>query len=192
MTEEIALPYSARESGRVTAIALVGFMGAGKTTVGRELAVRLGWHFNDLDHMIEQRTGRTIAEIFHRDGEPAFRQMEFSLLCELLEPGAGDGMVIALGGGAFAQPNVQASLTRSAIPSVFLDAPADELFRRCEQPELMRPLRGNPEQFRDLYKSRRPAYCRANLHILTDGKEIAAIAGEIISRIGLIPTGVSE
>jgi shikimate kinase len=176
----------------VSAIALVGFMGAGKTTVGRELAARLGWQFQDLDSLIEQRQGRSIAEIFDRDGEPAFRKMELSLLHEVIEADHGTHMVIALGGGAFAQANVQECLTQAGIPSVFLDASVDELFRRCEQPGIVRPLRRHPEQFRELYEDRRPAYCRANLQISTGGKEIGAIANEIISRIGLVSTGVSE
>src|SRR5688572_6922823 len=92
------------------AIFLVGFMGCGKSTAGRLLAQRVAWKFVDLDTLIEQEEGATIADIFARQGEPAFRRREHDVLRRLAEeslhqsgqPGA--GRVIALGGGTFAQP----------------------------------------------------------------------------------------
>lgn len=81
---------------------LVGFMGCGKTTVGRLLAQRLGWRFFDLDEELERHQGRTIAQIFAEQGEPYFRQVERALLEETLT-GSAEPAVVALGGGTFAQ-----------------------------------------------------------------------------------------
>ena len=78
-------------------IVLVGFMGAGKTTVGRLLAANLGIPFTDSDHVIEGRAGKPVPRIFSDDGEPAFRQLEHEVIADLLN---GEDMVLALGGGA--------------------------------------------------------------------------------------------
>lgn len=170
-----------------SAVALVGFMGAGKTSVGQELAVRLGWRFFDLDVLIEQRERRTIADIFRQQGEPAFRRLELSLLRELVEASTRGPRVLALGGGAFVQPGVQKCLQEASIPAAFLDAPTGELFRRCEQPGLARPLRRDPEQFRELYERRRPEYLKAAICVETTGKTIGAVAEEIIAGLSLVP-----
>jgi len=174
------------------AIALVGFMGAGKTTVGRALAARLGWRFEDLDDLIQMREGRSIEEIFQDQGEAAFRDLERSAVREVLT-GEGFGpLVLALGGGAFPQEPVQEILRKAAIPAVFLDASDEELFRRSERPEVVRPLRGDREQFRQLYERRRPAYLQAHLRIETGGKEVEAVVEEIISGLNLGGSSVPE
>ena len=85
------------------AVFLVGFMGSGKTSVGRELARRMGWEFVDLDVRIEQREGRSVPEIFQDRGEPGFRIAEAAALLELTQS-LERASVVALGGGAFAQP----------------------------------------------------------------------------------------
>lgn len=85
------------------AVFLVGFMGAGKTSVGRALGAMLGWPFEDLDERIQKREGRSIENIFRESGEAAFRQAEHSALRELLSGPAKSQCVVALGGGAFAQ-----------------------------------------------------------------------------------------
>ena len=83
-------------------VVLIGFMGAGKTTVGRELARRLRWHFLDLDDVIEQREQKSVAEIFASSGEAAFRQAESAALAALLQDReSSSDLVLALGGGAF-------------------------------------------------------------------------------------------
>src|SRR5690349_23664009 len=102
MIQEPALPY-ARSARPFTAVAMVGFMGAGKTTVGQALAARLGWKFADLDRLIEAREGQSIEAIFRSSGEASFRRLEHSLLLQSLNSSA-EGVVLALGGGAFAQP----------------------------------------------------------------------------------------
>jgi shikimate kinase len=177
----------------LVAVALVGFMGAGKTTVGRALADRLNWRFEDLDDSIQAREGRSIEQIFQQQGEEAFRELERLAVREILTQAPSGPRVLALGGGAFPQEPVRELLREAEIPAVFLDAPDDELFRRSEQPDVVRPLRRDREQFRELCQRRRGAYLKANLRIETAGKEIGAIVDEIVSGLNLVPRpGVSR
>jgi shikimate kinase len=192
MTDEIALPHSVRTARPVNAVALVGFMGAGKTTVGQALALRLGWQFIDLDKLIESREGRKIEHIFQESGESYFRRVEHALLRDCLATFGVRSTVLALGGGAFAQAANCELLASAHMPVVFLDASVEELFRRCEQPDVVRPLRRSLDQFRELYNYRRPSYGNANLHVETGNKEISSITEEIISGVGLIPVSGAE
>ena len=171
------------------AVALVGFMGAGKTTVGRALAERIGWRFEDLDDLIQTREGLTIEQIFSHRGEPAFRDLEHVVLRETIANENPEHLVLALGGGAFVASHNQELLRAARIPAVFLDAPAEELFRRCEQPGINRPNRRDRETFSELYERRRPAYMNAGLCIDTYRKTIASVVEEITSALQL---GVSE
>ena len=162
------------------AIILVGFMGAGKTSVGRELAARLGWRFADLDEQIEQREGRKIADLFRQSGEPAFRLAETAALRELLcQTGNSPGVIAALGGGAFAQAANIELVRQSRYPSVFLDAPVAELHRRCAAEGATRPLFQDENQFRQLYEQRRAAYMKADFRVDTAGKTVAQVAAEV-------------
>lgn len=183
--ETVRLRPSSRKNAH-PGIALVGFMGAGKSTVGRELAQRLGWQFLDLDELIEEREQRKIADIFGRDGEAAFRRLECAAVREATRAVRGP-VVLALGGGTFIDPAVRKCLEEAQITAVFLDAPVDELFRRSEQPGVSRPLRRDEEQFRQLYNSRRPEYLKAMVAVQTEGKAIASVAQEIISKLNLVP-----
>ena len=119
-------------------IVLVGFMGAGKTTVGRLLAAKLGLPFADSDQVIEQRAGRPIPRIFADDGEPAFRELEHQAIAGLL---AGPDTVLALGGGAASHPATQSLL--AAVPVVYLRVGYDEAMSRVGgdrgRPMLARP-----------------------------------------------------
>jgi shikimate kinase len=166
-------------------------MGAGKSSVGRELGKLLGWAFEDLDERIELREGRTVAEIFRDSGEAAFRQGEHAALKELLrELASGTEKVVALGGGAFVPERNAALILAAGVPTVFLDASVEELWRRCgEQAErqgVERPLlSGYVEKFRQLYETRRPHYLKATHRMETSGKKIAAIAKEVIKALGL-------
>ena len=169
----------------VRAVFLVGFMGAGKTSVGRALGQQLNWPFEDLDERIQTREKRTIEQIFRESGETEFRRAEHAALRELLSELGPVPRVVALGGGAFVQPDNAALLEQAEVAAVFLDAPVEELFRRCQLEPLERPLRRNQEQFRKLYEARRPHYMAAALRIETGGKEVAAIAAEVASSLSL-------
>jgi shikimate kinase len=180
-------------SGRVPpqpAVILVGFMGAGKSTVGRVLASRLGWTFEDLDVRVERLAGRTVAEIFRDSGEAAFRQTEHAALQELLkEVSNGEQKVIALGGGAFVQEECVRMISAAQIPTVFLDAPVEELWQRCmRQTEILglqRPLLASAENFQELYEKRRPHYLKAELRQATSGKPVEKVAAELSEWLGL-------
>lgn len=166
-------------------IVLVGFMGAGKSSVGLALSRNLGWPFEDLDERIEARERRSIADIFEQSGEAAFRQMEHAALQSLIRDLAASPKVVAVGGGAFAQ-TINAELLREAgFPTVFLDAPVEELFRRCNEQPLNRPLRRELQEFRRLYDARRPCYLTAALRVETTGKDVDTVAAETMRALGL-------
>jgi len=191
--DDVIPAHTAARSRACLGVALIGFMGAGKTTVGQELAARLGWRFVDLDQLIQAREGRTIERIFREDGEAEFRRMERLAVRDAIGSLQHGSLVLALGGGAFIEPGVQKCLLEARIPAVFLDAPVVELFRRCEQPGVERPLRRDQEQFRKLYEQRRPEYLKAAVCIETAGKQIADVAQEIISGLNLVPvSGVCD
>ena len=172
------------------AIVLIGFMGAGKSSVGRALGEQLGWTFEDLDERIERRERRKVPEIFRDSGESAFRRAEHTALRELLsELRAGAERVVAVGGGAFAQVHNAALLKAGGVPAVFLDAGVEELWRRCtqqaERQGIERPLLGSLESFRELYEARRPHYLKASFRQETSGKSVEEIAAEVVQALGL-------
>lgn len=177
--------------GRLRAVILIGFMGAGKTSVGRAMGKLLGWAFEDLDERIELRERRAVAEIFRDSGEAAFRKAEHVALKELLkELRSVPEKVVALGGGAFVPARNTALIEAAGVPTVFLDASVEELWQRCgEQAErqgVERPLlSGYVEKFRELYEGRRPHYLKARHRQETGGKKVAAIAAEVIQALGL-------
>jgi shikimate kinase len=171
-------PASERK-GPVRAVFLVGFMGAGKTSVGRALSRHLGWRFEDLDDRIQTREGRTVPEIFQQLGEAGFRQAERAALAELLQQQSGAPLIAALGGGAFVQEEIAALLAASGASTVFLDASPDELWRRCGTDVVERPLRREETEFRRLYAARRPRYLQATVKVETSGRAIAEIVQEI-------------
>ncbi|MGD0569613.1 MAG: shikimate kinase [Candidatus Sulfotelmatobacter sp.] len=169
---------------------LVGFMGAGKSSVGRALGDLLGWPFEDLDARIELREGRKVPEIFRDSGEAAFRRAEQAALKELLgEFRDGAGKILALGGGAFAQRQNARLIAGSGVPTVFLDADVMELWRRCneqaDEDRIERPLLGNFESFRELHDARRPHYLKASFRQQTGGKTVEQIAAEVAQALGL-------
>jgi shikimate kinase len=170
-------------SKQVGGVFLVGFMGAGKTSVGRALALRLGWDFADLDDLIEQQEGRTVAEIFRDSGESAFRAAETSALLALLAQPESAAKVVALGGGAFVQRQNAQALAASGASVIFLDACIEELRHRCEPAAGRRPLFRNEEQFRKLYEARRQAYMQASVRIETTGLSIDEVVEAIVRRL---------
>jgi len=165
-------------------------MGAGKSSVGRALGQRLNWIFEDLDDRIASREGRTVPEIFRDSGESAFRRAEHEALQQVLEElRGGVARIVALGGGTFVQKKNAALLLSSGVPTVFLDAPVEELWQRCctqaEEAGAERPLLQNMDQFRKLYGARRQSYSQASLKIQTGNRPVEIIAAEIATKLGL-------
>jgi shikimate kinase len=145
-------------------IALVGFMGCGKSTVGKLLAERLGWQFVDLDAEIERRTGRPIPEIFEQEGEAQFRELEHEAFLEQQRLSRqGRPRVVALGGGAFVEPRNRDQLDVSGL-SIWLDCPLTELWERVSS-ERHRPLARRREDFEQLYRERLPHYRLADFTV---------------------------
>lgn len=161
---------------------LIGFMGAGKTTVGRELARRRRARFVDLDDLIEQREGQTIAQIFASAGEQAFRRIESAVLLSLLQENAGGGdLVVALGGGAFIQPENRKTIKRAAGTTVLLQASLSELQRRCQNDDSrrIRPLAKERDRFAELFASRQALYELAEFHVATENRSIEQVVNAI-------------
>jgi shikimate kinase len=172
------------------AVFLVGFMGAGKSSVGRALGQRLNWLFEDLDDRIERREGKKIAEIFRDSGEAHFRRAEHEALRQVLEElRGGAARIVALGGGAFVQPENAALLMAAGVPTIFLDAPVRELWQRCRdqagESGLDRPLLKGFDEFRALHQARRRHYLKASAKISTEGREVEAIAADISEKLRL-------
>jgi shikimate kinase len=144
-------------------IVLVGLMGAGKSTVGRRLAKRLGLPFVDSDAAIEDAAGYSAAEVFERYGEQDFRDGERRLVARLID---GEIRVIATGGGAFVDPGTRDLLNDRAI-TVWLDAPIDVLADRTSRRDT-RPLLRNRDPkgtLERLAEERRPSYASAHIHV---------------------------
>jgi shikimate kinase len=161
---------------RTPALYLVGFMAAGKTTIGRFLAWELGWTFVDIDDDIEAAEGMPIAEIFDTRGEEEFRRIETEAIRKRVhEVERGKPMVVALGGGAFAQ-RVNHELIFDNGVSIWLDCPFETVRARVEMAG-NRPLARDPYLFRALYFERRAAYERAEHRIeITSDDPAAAVA----------------
>ena len=149
---------------RTDKIYLVGFMGAGKTTVARALARRVGWRVEDVDERIEARERRSVAAIFAQDGEPHFRQVERDVLSELLPL---RDAVVATGGGTFAEVDNRAAMLADAAVA-WLDVPFERLVDRLP-PDGRRPLAADRFQMEQLYHRRVLAYRQAHLRVDASG-----------------------
>lgn len=147
-------------------LVLTGFMGAGKSTIGRLLAARLNWSFLDLDAHLEARTGATIPQLFERHGEAHFRRLESTALASAL---GHDHTVLALGGGTPEELTNRLLLEQTpATFTIFLDAPFPTLFDRCILQDIARPVLADPVAAQLRFSKRHPLYRRlANLTIDT-------------------------
>lgn len=156
-------------------MAIVGYMGSGKTTVGRLLARRTGRNFVDLDVEIFRKAGRTIPEIFAAGGEDRFRDLEHAALLDALA--TEEAAVISCGGGAVSRPENRAALR--ATPTVFLREDIDVLYARTRGAN--RPLRGDSrEGFARRYAERLPLYREvADVEVRADGRGAADVAEEV-------------
>jgi shikimate kinase len=159
-------------------ITLTGFMGSGKTTVGKVLADFLGCPFMDLDDLIVKKAGKSIPEIFAQDGESAFRQLEARLLRQTVEKYTENTVVLALGGGAVTAP-ASASLLREKTVCIYLRATLETLLARLEGETAGRPLADASLASR--LAAREPLYEEtAHVIIDTDGLTPEEVADEII------------
>jgi shikimate kinase len=182
-------------------IVLVGFMGAGKTTVGTLLAARLGLPFADSDQVLEDRAGRPIRQIFAEDGEPAFRALEYEIIAGLLD---GPPMVLALGGGAPGHPptrelllppggrppgtppisggNLSPPTPSAPLEVVYLHVGYAQALRRVGG-DAGRPLLARPD-LSALYQRRLPVYAAvATLTVRTDGLPPETVSDDILARL---------
>ena len=158
-------------------LALGGFMGVGKSTVGAALAAAEGLLFVDLDERISMRDGRSIRRIFVEDGEAGFRALERAALEEALEGGEG---ILALGGGTLHQPACLELLRAAGWPLWILDAPFEELQPRLAASS-QRPLAAEAAA---LYEARRPGYLDAGPQLSVGGRTVEEIVGELRDRLG--------
>lgn len=156
-------------------IVLVGFMGAGKTTVGRLLAGQLGVPFLDSDHLIEARAGRPIPEIFAADGEPAFRALEHEVITDLL---SGPDAVLAVGGGAAEHEGTRKLL--ASTPVAYLRISYAEALARIAG-DGYRPMLARPD-IADVYRRRQATYAEvAALTVDVDGRPPQDVAADVLS-----------
>jgi shikimate kinase len=160
----------------IPVIVLVGFMGSGKTTVGRRLASVLGVAFADLDERIEEESGLAVRDWFARRGEPAFREAERAALARALADFASQGGVIALGGGAFGDGRTRALLAGQAR-TIWLDAPLDAICERVPG-DGTRPLFADPASVERLFAARAADYARADRRVDAGGP-----VEEVVARV---------
>jgi len=163
-------------------IYLVGFMASGKTTTARALAARLGWGADDLDELVESRERRTIAEIFARQGEPYFRQVEREIL-RVLQPIR--HVVVATGGGTFADPDSRALIRLDGF-TVWIDVPLVELIPRIPL-DGRRPLAASRADLERLYAQRLEAYRLADVRVPAAGLPADAVVEGIFDAVGRAP-----
>ena len=159
-------------------ITLTGFMGSGKTTVGKVLADFLGCPFMDLDDLVVKKAGKSIPDIFAQDGEPAFRELEAQVLRQTVGKYAESTVVLALGGGAILAP-ASAALLHDKTVCIYLRATLDTLLGRLAGETAGRPLADDALAAR--LASREPIYEEtAHVTIDTDGLSPDEVADEII------------
>jgi shikimate kinase len=164
-------------------IVLIGFMGAGKTTVGGLLAEHLGLPFVDSDQVIEATKGRLIADIFQAHGETGFRAIEAATITGLL---AGPEAVLALGGGALATPEVRTALAGNQV--VLLDVALDEALERVAS-DPGRPMLHKPD-LPGLYASRQDAYREAStVAVPVSGRSPREVVEDVLAVLGEIGVG---
>jgi len=156
-------------------IYLVGFMGAGKTTVARGLARRLDWRVVDIDELIESRERESVADLFAKRGEAYFRAVERAVLLEQVGP---RHLVVATGGGTFVDPQNRAAINADGL-SVWIDVPLERLIARVPA-DGRRPLAADRVAFEQLYAARRPAYAMAHHRIEGGRGPVGALVEQLV------------
>ncbi|WP_413217381.1 shikimate kinase [Thermus oshimai] len=165
-----------------TFVSLTGFMGVGKSRVGRELARALMLHFIDLDRFIERRTGLSIPDIFRYLGEEAFRRLEKEAVAELSEK---DHLVLSLGGGTFVDLENRARLLARG-PVVALWASPRTILERVARKPGERPLLQGEDplgRIEALLQARAPIYQEAHIHVTTEGRRVEEVVEEIVEAL---------
>jgi shikimate kinase len=168
---------------RIVNIALIGFMGTGKTSVGRLVAEQLHFHYLDTDEMIQAATGRTIAEIFSTSGEPAFRALEEKAVTELAEKAQ---TVISAGGGLPVNPNNLANLKTHALVVCLWASPA-KIWERVRN-QTHRPLLHDPDPQKkicELLAAREPFYKQADILLNTEARSLREVAQQVVHQFRL-------
>ena len=180
-----AQPDSQRKAaGSPRRIVLTGFMGSGKTTVGPLVAARLGWRFVDVDDVIEAEAGVTIAELFARHGEAAFREREHSTIARLT---ATDALVLALGGGAIERNETrELLLTAPGTLLIHLEVELATTLARCHGTENTRPVLADQANLASRYQRRLPLYRTAHVSIAVDALTPEQVAEAILQAAGLL------
>ncbi len=168
-------------------IYLVGFMASGKSTVARALARRLDWQCEDVDELIERRERLTIADIFARHGETYFRAAEREILT-IVRPLR--HVVVATGGGTFADPENSASINMDGV-SIWLDVPLVEVIARIPL-DGRRPLAASRQDLERLYAARLEGYGRAHVRIPVGSAPVDAVVEMILDTIGRTPSLVDR
>jgi len=158
---------------------LVGFMGAGKSSVARALARRLGWQAIDIDDLIERREHDTVSALFAKRGEPYFRAAERTVLVEQLPRRQ---LVVATGGGTFVDPQNRDMINRDGL-SVWLDVPLERLIARVPA-DGRRPLAADRGAFERLYDARRPCYEQAHYRVDAARVSIDGIVEQLLDHLG--------
>jgi shikimate kinase len=164
---------------------LVGFMGAGKSSVGKVLAERIGAEFVDVDVRIEEASGKTIGEIFASRGEEAFREMERAAIRNAV---SAPGRVVAAGGGAFVDESNR-RLLKAYAPVFFLDVSVESVVERLSG-DRSRPLFAaemDAGSLREMMERRRPAYEEADFRVSTDDRTVPEIAARILALLARRP-----
>jgi shikimate kinase len=163
---------------KVDKVYLIGFMGAGKTTVARTLGQRIGWRTEDIDERIEARERRSVASIFAHEGEAYFRRVEREVLMSLL---AQRNVVVATGGGTFVDPEMRATMLADGVVA-WLDVPLSTVLQRVPA-DGRRPLAADRAQMEQLFVHRRLAYAAAHTRIDAD-RPIDEVVERLLEWIG--------
>lgn len=157
-------------------IFLVGFMGSGKTAVGKALAEKLGYSFLDTDEMVEKKEGRSIHQIFKESGEGYFREKEWEALFSL------EGLsraIVSTGGGLFLGAPQRTFIKEQGV-SMWLNAPFDEMLKRLKHSPA-RPLFKDEESLREMLENRKAKYTLADYEVRTGGLSIDEIIERVLS-----------